>query len=147
MRLVAIGERHCRAARTASLHRRRGARRIDELRALGEIGRLDQARDRDRDEVGIRDIEFAVGIGEPLRLEDFSFSGDELYLIALGTHVLWAGGGADLIEDPVSRARFRLAMDCADRVFRVEATPGAIERLTVLWDLEGAEPVLGLSAA
>lgn len=84
---------------------------------------------------------------EPLRLDDFSSSGDELYLIALGTHVLWAGGGTDLIEDPVSRARFRLAMDCADRVFRVEATPDAIERLTVLWDLEGAEPVLGLSAA
>lgn len=84
---------------------------------------------------------------EPLRLEDFRFSGDELYLIALGPHVLWAGGGADLIEDPVSRARFRLAMDCADRVFRVEATPDAIERLTMLWDLEGAEPVLGLSAA
>ena len=84
---------------------------------------------------------------EPLRLDDFSFSGDELYLIALGTHVLWAGGGTDLIEDPVSRARFRLAMDCADRVFRVEATPDAIVRLTVLWDLEGAEPVLGLSAA
>jgi len=84
---------------------------------------------------------------EPLRLEDFSFSGDELYLIALGPHVLWAGGGTDLIEDPVSRARFRLAMDCADRVFRVEANPDAIERLTMLWDLEGAEPVLGLSAA
>ena len=84
---------------------------------------------------------------EPLRLEDFSFKGDELYLIALGHHVMWAGGAADLVEDHVSRARFRLAMDCADRVFRVEATPDAIERLTVLWDLEGAEPVLGLNAA
>ena len=52
---------------------------------------------------------------EPLRLEDFSFKGDELYLIALGRHVMWAGGAADLVEDYVSRARFRLAMDCADR--------------------------------
>lgn len=84
---------------------------------------------------------------EARRLDDFSFSDDELYLIALGSHVLWAGGSLDLIEDAVSRARFRLAMDCADRVFRVDATPDAIERLTVLWDLEGAEPVLGLSAA
>lgn len=84
---------------------------------------------------------------EAMRLNDFSFAGDELYLIALGNHVLWAGGSIDLIEDAVSRARFRLAMDCADRVFRVEATPDAIERLTVLWDLEGAEPMLGLSAA
>lgn len=84
---------------------------------------------------------------EPLRLEDFSFSGDELYLIALGPHVMWAGSAADLVEDHVSRARFRLAMDCADRVFHVEASADAIERLTVVWDLEGAEPVLGLSAA
>jgi hypothetical protein len=84
---------------------------------------------------------------EPLGLEDFSLKGDELYLLALGRHVMWAGGAADLVEDHGSRARFRLAMDCADRVFRVETHPDAIERLTVLWDLEGAEPVLGLSAA
>lgn len=84
---------------------------------------------------------------EQLRFDDFRFRADELYLIALGPHVLWAGGAADLIDDPVSRARFRLAMDCADRVFRVEASPDAIERLTIVWDLEGAEPIQGLSAA
>jgi hypothetical protein len=60
---------------------------------------------------------------------------------------MWAGGAADLVDDPVSRARFRLAMDCADRVFHVEASADQIERLTVVWDLEGAEPVLGLHVA
>ncbi|MGV3491615.1 MAG: hypothetical protein ACO1OG_09870 [Devosia sp.] len=84
---------------------------------------------------------------EPRPLHAFTFTGDELYLIALGHHVMWAGGAIDLVEDAVSRARFRLAMDCADRVFRVEASPDAVERLTVIWDLEGAEPVLGLNAA
>ncbi len=84
---------------------------------------------------------------EQLALDSFTFNGDELYVVALGAHVLWAGGGADLVEDSVSRARFRLAMDCADRVFRVEASPDAVERMTVVWDLEGAEPVLGLNAA
>lgn len=84
---------------------------------------------------------------EPLRFDDFSFKADQLYLIALGHHVMWAGGAADLVEDPVSRARFRLAMDCADRVFHVETSADAIERLTVVWDLEGAEPIIGLSAA
>jgi hypothetical protein len=84
---------------------------------------------------------------EPRPLQTFSFRGDELYLIALGPHVMWAGGALDLVEDPVSRARFRLAMSCADRVFRVEASPDAVERLTIVWDLEGAEPVLGLNAA
>lgn len=83
----------------------------------------------------------------PERIEDFSFRGDDLYLIALGHHVLWVGSAADLVGDPVSRARFRLAMDCADRVFHVETSADEIERLTVLWDLEGAEPSIGLSAA
>ena len=50
-------------------------------------------------------------------------------------------------HDPVSRARFRLAMDCADRVFQVEAKADEVERLTIIWDLEAAEPSLGLNAA
>ncbi len=84
---------------------------------------------------------------ESLRLEDFAFVGEELYLVALGPHVLWVGSGPDLVDDPVSRARFRLAMDCADRVFHVEAGSDRVERMTVVWDLEGAEPVVSLSAA
>jgi hypothetical protein len=76
----------------------------------------------------------------PERLEDFSFLADELYLIALGPMVLWVGGGADLVTDPISRARFRLAMDCADRVFVVETITDEVERMTTIWDLEAAEP-------
>jgi len=83
----------------------------------------------------------------PRRLEDFSLAGDELYLVALGNVVLWIGSAAELIEDAHSRARFRLALDCADRVFRVEQGGDALERMTVIWDLEAAEPVSGLSAA
>ena len=84
---------------------------------------------------------------EAERLDDFAFSGDELYLIALGHHVLWVGSAFDLVNDHVSRARFRLAMDCADRVFHVDAGTDEVERMTIVWDLEGAEPVVGLSAA
>jgi hypothetical protein len=83
----------------------------------------------------------------PERLHDFSFTGEELYLIALGPMVLWVGAAADLVVDPVSRARFRLAMDCADRVFHVETSSDEVERLTIIWDLEAAEPALGLNAA
>ena len=84
---------------------------------------------------------------EPLSLAEFSFAGDALYVIALGTHVLWVGSGRDLVEDAVSRARFRLAMDCADRVFLVETVTDEVERMTVVWDLEGALPAAALSAA
>jgi len=82
----------------------------------------------------------------PARLGDFAFVGEEIYLIALGPMVLWVGAAADLVADPVSRARFRLAIDCADRVFQVETAADEVERLTVIWDLEAAEPVTGLAA-
>lgn len=83
----------------------------------------------------------------PLRLADFTLEGNELYLIARGSVVLWAGSGADVIDDPQSRARFRLALATADRVFHVGGAQDDIERLTTIWDLEGGFPVTGLSAA
>jgi hypothetical protein len=83
----------------------------------------------------------------PERLDDFMLRSNELYLIARGTLVLWAGSAEDIIADPQSRARFRLALAAADRVFHVEASEDDIERMTVIWDLEGATPVSGLSAA
>jgi hypothetical protein len=81
------------------------------------------------------------------RLDDFMLRGNELYLIARGTLVLWAGSAEDIIADPQSRARFRLALAAADRAFHVEASEDDIERMTVIWDLEGATPVSGLNAA
>ena len=83
----------------------------------------------------------------PLRLGDFSLREGELYLVALGNHVLWAGSADDIIKDSTSRARFRLALDCADRAFLVGASNDEVERLTTIWDLEGAEPVTGVVAA
>ena len=73
-------------------------------------------------------------------LEHFAMGDAELYLIAKGSHVLWVGSTGELVTDPLSRSRFRLALDCADRVFRL-LTPGAVaERMSTIWDLEGAEP-------
>jgi len=83
----------------------------------------------------------------PERLEDFILRSNELYLIALGSMVLWAGSSDEVINDPQSRARFRLALATADRAFHVEAGEDDVERMTVVWDLEGAVPVSGLSAA
>ncbi|WEK04472.1 MAG: hypothetical protein P0Y65_20230 [Candidatus Devosia phytovorans] len=80
-------------------------------------------------------------------LDRFAFAGAELFLLAKGSHVLWVGSSDELVADPLSRTRFRLALDCADRVFRVPAAPMAAERLSTIWDLEGAEPVAGAQAA
>ena len=84
-------------------------------------------------------------IGESL--DNFTLGDDSLYLIARGSHSLWVGSTAELVTDPVSRDRFRLAMTCADRIFRVTTPSGAGERLSTIWDLEGAEPVLEREAA
>lgn len=84
----------------------------------------------------------------PERIDSFSLSGDGLYLMAKGSNVLWAGGAGDVIADQQSRARFRLALVAADRVFRVaEERPDPTERMTTIWDLEGAEPQSGAAAA
>jgi hypothetical protein len=71
----------------------------------------------------------------------------ELYLIAKGSHVLWVGSTDELVGDPMSRSRFRLALDCADRVFRLLSPGAAAERLSTIWDLEGAEPLTAAKAA
>ena len=83
---------------------------------------------------------------EAERIEQFSFDGDALYLLALGPMPLWSGSAADVVADPDSRARLRLALDCADRVFRIPAVADPVSRMTIVWDLEGAEPVSGLTA-
>ena len=80
-------------------------------------------------------------------LDRFAMTESDLYLIAQGGNALWVGSTADLVSDPLSRTRFRLALDCADRVFRL-ITPGAdSERLSTIWDLESAQPMASLSAA
>jgi hypothetical protein len=81
------------------------------------------------------------------RLDDFLLRTGTLYVVANGAMVLWVGTDADVINDQQSRARFRLAIDCADRVFSLDAPLDDVEKMTLVWDLEGAEPEAGLSAA
>ena len=84
---------------------------------------------------------------DAIRLENLSLEGADLYILARGSLVLWAGSSADVVDDPQSRARFRLALTCADRAFRVADCEDAVARMTIVWDLEGASPALQLSAA
>ncbi|MFD1254728.1 MULTISPECIES: hypothetical protein [Devosia] len=83
-------------------------------------------------------------IGESF--SDFSMNAGVLYLISKGGNVLWVGSTEDLVSDPMSRTRFRLALDCADRVFRLATDPAEGNRLSTIWDLEGAMPLPETSA-
>lgn len=80
-------------------------------------------------------------------LEDFTLSETELAVVARGSLVLWVGNVRDIVEDHASRGRFRLALAAADRVFSVPAPTDQTERLTVIWDIEGASPLVGSTAA
>lgn len=71
------------------------------------------------------------------RLDSFAMTDNGLYVIAKGTHVLWVGSTQDLVADPVSRRRFRLALDCATQVYSLDAPE---DRLGTIWDLEQALP-------
>ncbi len=84
---------------------------------------------------------------KPERLESFWLADESLFLLARGTLPVWVGSAADVINDAQSRARFRLALEAADRAFAVDVDADDVTRMTTVWDLEGAEPVSGLSAA
>ncbi len=83
----------------------------------------------------------------PEKLDSFALATDGLYMLARGTLPMWVGSAHDVIHDPQSRSRFRLALATADRAFAVASDDDDLARMTVVWDLEGAEPVTGLSAA
>ncbi|MGV3650597.1 MAG: hypothetical protein ACO1OK_04185 [Devosia sp.] len=74
-------------------------------------------------------------------LESFRLEDGVVHVLARGPLVVWAGTLADVVGDAESRARFRLALDCADRALRVAGTIDPQDRLTLVWDLEGAEPL------
>lgn len=73
-------------------------------------------------------------------LENFAMAEADLYMIAKGSHVLWVGSTQELVADPMSRRRFRLALDCATSVFSLDAPEN---RLSTIWDLEQAVPAIG----
>jgi hypothetical protein len=83
----------------------------------------------------------------PERLDSFDLTIAGLHLLARGTVPMWVGSAHDVIHDTDSRSRFRLALEAADRAFVVDTDGDELSRMTVVWDLEGAEPVTGLSAA
>jgi hypothetical protein len=82
----------------------------------------------------------------PEELASFVLQDRALHLVAKGNFVLWVGSAGDVISDHASRARFRLALTCADRAFRLDGGDD-VERMTTIWDLEGAAPAAELSAA
>ena len=81
------------------------------------------------------------------RLDSFALTTAGLYMLARGGVPMWVGSADDVINDAQSRSRFRLALEASDRAFLVETAADELSRMTVVWDLEGAEPVTGLSAA
>jgi len=83
----------------------------------------------------------------PERFDSFALAPEGLYMLAKGTLPMWVWSSHDVIHVAASRARLRLALAAADRAFAIEGGDDELGRMTMIWDLEGAEPVSGLSAA
>ncbi len=81
----------------------------------------------------------------PVAMAQFSVAGPGLYLLAAQGRVLWVGTADDLVADAVLRARFRAALSTAEQAFALPLPDSDVDRMTMAWDLEDAEPVSGLS--
>jgi hypothetical protein len=79
-----------------------------------------------------------------LPVEQFALDGGDLYMLARGGDVLWVGTADEVIADAARRAAFRTALRVANAAFSMPVPEDEIERMTVAWDLEAAEPLLGL---
>lgn len=80
----------------------------------------------------------------PLSLDRFMLDAG-LTILARGGNVLWVGSMREIVDDPMSRARFRLALASADRVFALDRVIDATEHGELIWDLEGAAPISAAS--
>jgi hypothetical protein len=84
-------------------------------------------------------------------LAQLSLADGSIYLLARRTsaneHALWVGAADNLIDDPASRALFRIALGKADHAYRLPAPADDLERSTALWELDGASRQLKRSAA
>lgn len=70
-------------------------------------------------------------------LDHFAMTDMDLTVMTKGHHVLWVGSSQDLVADPMSRVRFRLALEGATHVYRLDAPA---DRLFTLFDLQQAIP-------
>jgi hypothetical protein len=82
-----------------------------------------------------------------LPIDRFALTGGELFLLARGADVLWVGCEADVVGDVVVRAGFRAALRVANAAFSVAQPDNELDRMTMIWDLEDAEPVEGFGVA
>lgn len=72
---------------------------------------------------------------------DYELVGEPIDSFAL------SGSADDLVTDPASRSRFRLAIESADRAFRLAAEANDADRFATIFDLEGAAPAGAAQAA
>jgi hypothetical protein len=77
-----------------------------------------------------------------LPLGAFSLEPGWLYVLAASSRVLWVGDMDGLVGAAVERQNFREALDRADSAYAIAAPMDEVARMTLAWDLEGAEPAI-----
>lgn len=74
--------------------------------------------------------------GTRLALDHFVLADNSIYLLAGRERALWVGGARELIDDAVSRSRFRSAILMASIALQLPAPRNDLERMWLIADLE-----------
>ncbi len=70
-------------------------------------------------------------------LEDFVLLEQNIYIIVAKELACWVGTADDLVNNEVSRSRFREAIKIADCVFCFKDNSDEMSKLSIVWDIEG----------
>ncbi len=71
------------------------------------------------------------------RLEDFVLLEQNIYIIVAKELTCWVGTANDLVNNELSRSRFREAIKIADCVFCFKDNSDEMSRMNIAWDIEG----------
>ncbi len=84
---------------------------------------------------------------KPVSVEHFILSDSHIYLLVNAGRAIWVGTARNLIDDQISRSRFRRAIAKATSAFEFAMPCDEHQRLLLLADLETGHPMQQLSAA
>ncbi len=71
-----------------------------------------------------------------LMVDDFVLADGSIYILLKCESALWVGTARDLIDDQVSRSRFRSAIAHASDVLQLPAPDNELERMWLIADLQ-----------
>lgn len=83
----------------------------------------------------------------PENLAEYTLQDGRLYVLVCAGQALWVGSAVDLIEDQVSRERFKYAVKSANAVFSIASPLDDTEKLCLMHDVLAGHELNARNAA